>query len=196
MHNRIAWCATQNDSMIASTRKNLLTAFAALALPGAALAHNYTYVEGGFVDRDLEGADDSGFRIAGSGQVHRQLALIGEYTDTGDLEQTGLGLRVFGPLRPDVDWTAAATMEFLDTRFDDDTGYGLRGGLRWRFARAFELNPEIVHFDVFDEGFTSLRLAGLFDIDPNLAVQAALQGGDDDRIEAGIRYSFAPRARR
>lgn len=183
--------------MIASTRKTLVAAIAALALPalalpGVASAHSYNYIEGGFVDRDLEGVDDSGFRIAGSGQVHRQLALIGEYVDTGDLEQTSLGARVFGPLQRDLDWTAAATIEFVDAGRNDDTGYGLRGGLRWRFARAFELNPEIVHFDVFDEGFTSLRVAGLYSLDPNLAIQAALQGGDDDRFEAGIRYSFSP----
>ena len=170
---RTASCVQDDEfSMIASIRRILLAV--ALTVSGGALAHSYTYVEGGFVDRDIEGVDDSGFRIAGSGQVHRQLALIGEYTDTGDLEQTGLGLRVFGPLRPDLDWTAAATLEFVDVGYDDDTGYGLRGGLRWRFARAFELNPEIVHFDAFDDDFTSLRIAGLFSLDPNLAIQAAL----------------------
>ncbi|MES0872965.1 hypothetical protein [Sinimarinibacterium thermocellulolyticum] len=183
--------------MLASTRKTLKTVWLTLALPvlslpGAALAHSDNYIEGGFIDRDLEGRDDSGVRIAGSGQVHRQLALIGEYVDTGQLEQMGLGGRVFGPLQRDLDWTAAATIEFVDVGREDDTGYGLRGGLRWRFARAFELSPEIVHFDAFDEGFTSLRIAGSFAFDRNLAIQAALQGGDDDRIEAGIRYRFAP----
>ncbi len=188
--------AQTERTMNIRSRKTLVAAIAALALPGAALAHSYTYVEGGFVDRDNDFVDDSGFRIAGSGQIARQFALIGEYADTDRFEQLSVGGQFFGPINAEMDWTAGATIEFADVGFDDDTGYGLRGGLRWRFARAFELHPEIRHYDVFDNGETSLRVAGLFDIDPNLSIQAALQGGDDDRFEAGIRYSFAPGVRR
>ena len=99
---------------------------------------------------------------------------------------------MFAPINRDLDWTAGATLEFADAGRDDDTGFGLRGGLRWHFARAFELNPELRYVDVFDEDGVSLRLAGLFGVTPNLEIQAALQGGDDDRFEAGLRYNFMP----
>ncbi len=199
---RTTSCAIDDSIQImkSTARKTILAAAAAaFVLPGAASAFNYNYVEGGFVDREIGVLDDSGFRIAGSGQVARQVALIGEYVDTGDFEQLSLGARFFGPLRsvaPNLDWIAAATLEFSDTPVDDDTDFGLRGGVRWGFAQGFEFQPEIVYFRAFDDSFTSLRLAGLFNFQPNLGVQAAFQAGDDDRIEVGMRYSFGPTARR
>jgi hypothetical protein len=194
---RTTWCADKTKTMTYQARNTTAAALiAALALPGAALAHSYTYIEGGYLNRDNGVVDDSGFRIAGSGQIARQFALIGEYADTGRYEQFSFGGQFFAPINRDLDWTAGATLEFVDIGPRDDTGFGLRAGLRWRFAQAFEMHPEIRHVDVFDRGDTSLRLAGLFHFDPNLAIQAALQGGDDDRFEAGIRYSFAPGARR
>ncbi len=170
-------------------------AFAALALPGAALAMDYSYVEGGFIARDNGLADDSGLRIAGSGAVHPQVALIGEFTDTGDFEQFSGGAVYHAPLARGLDWLAGATLEHADAGRADDTGYGLRAGLRWQFAKAFELAPELRYVDLFDSGDTSLRIAGLFRVAPRLDLQAALQGGDDDRFEAGVRYSFGVAAR-
>jgi hypothetical protein len=175
---------------------------ALLAAPAAALAqpymqssaHSYTYVEGGYLNRDNDFVDEDGFRIAGSGAIARSLALIGEYDDTDDYEQLSAGAIVFAPISRDLDWLGGATIEFADSGRSDDTGFGLRGGLRYRFARAFELNPELRYVDVFEESGASLRLAGLFSVSPNVAVQAALQGGDDDRFEAGLRYNFVPTA--
>ncbi len=167
-----------------------LAAGTLLALPLTANAHNYTYVEGGYVSLDNDAADDSGFRIAGSGAIAPSIALIGEYADTGDFEQLSAGAIYHAPIDRSLDWFAGATIEMVDVPGDDDTGFGLRGGLRWSFAKAFELIPEIRYVDVFDEGFTSLRLGGLFRIAPRLDLQAALQAGDDDRFEAGLRYNF------
>lgn len=166
-----------------------------LALPAITAAHDYTYVEGGFVSRDNRRTDDSGFRIAASGAIADPVALIGEYVDTGDYEQFSGGAVFHAPIERDLHWFAGATIEQVDTGRADDTGFGLRGGLRWRFARVFELSPEIRHVDVFDRDETSLRLAGWFRFAPGLDLQAALQAGDDDRIEAGLRYNFAPARR-
>lgn len=178
-----------------SHRLLTLAAAALIAVPAAAFADDYTYIEGGFLNRDNGRTDDSGFRIAGSGSVAPAIALIGEYADTGDYEQFSAGAIYHAPIQRDLDWFAGATIEFADAGPVDDTGFGLRGGLRWHFARAFELSPEIRHVDVFDNGDTSLRLAGLFEIAPQLHLQAALQAGDDDRFEAGLRYTFMPRSR-
>ena len=168
--------------------KNTSVATLLLNHAAAMAKQSYTYVEGGFLSRDNDAVDESGFRIAGSGAVHRSIALIGEYADTDDFEQLSAGAMMFAPINRDLDWTAGATLEFADAGRDDDTGFGLRGGLRWHFARAFELNPELRYVDVFDEDGVSLRLAGLFGVTPNLEIQ----GGDDDRFEAGLRYNFMP----
>lgn len=181
---------TKNGTKAGVTRAILIAA-TLIALPGAATAFDYTWLEGGYLSRDNGRVDESGLRIAGSAAVAPAVALIGEYADTDDFEQFSAGAIYHAPIRPDLDWFAGGTLEFADAGRNDDTGYGLRGGLRWHFAKAFEMSPEIRHVELFDSGDTSLRLAGLFRVTPALDVQAALQGGDDDRFEAGVRYNFS-----
>lgn len=175
--------------------KNALTlaclATASLLTPVVANAHNYNYVEGGFIDRDLGRDDDSGLRIAGSADIARQFALFGEFSDVGDLEQLTFGGLFHQPLQRDLDWYGGVSLEMIDAGPADDTGIGLRAGLRWTAPDPrFELNPEIRHFEVFDDGVTSLRLAGYFAIANPFELQLAVQTGDDDRFEAGARYNF------
>lgn len=165
---------------------------AALLLPLAASAHNYTFVEGGYVSRDNGGAeDDSGVRIAGSGAVAPNLAVIGEYADTGDFEQLSGGLEFHTPLNPILDLTLGGTLESVEAGNADDTGYGLRAGLRWQVGNTpLELTPGVRHIDVFDNDATSMRLGALFAVTNALDLQGAIQGGDDDRVEMGVRYNF------
>ncbi|HEY0974175.1 MAG TPA: hypothetical protein VGE57_06750 [Solimonas sp.] len=166
---------------------------AALLLPLSAFAHNYTYIEGGYLNRDYGPQDDSGFRIAGSGSIADNFALIGEYSDVGDLDQVTAGVLFHTPLNNAIDLNLGATFEHVDAGVADDSGYGLRAGLRWQPMPKLEMNPEIRYVDVFDSSDTSLRLAGLYAISPEVDIQAALQGGDDDRVEVGLRYNFGPR---
>lgn len=164
---------------------------AALFVPAGASAHNYNFVEGGFIDRDLEQASDSGLRIAGSADIARNFALFGEFSDVGELEQLTFGGLFHQALQHDLDGYGGVSLEMVDAGRSDDTGIGLRAGLRWTAPDPrFELNPEIRHFDVFDEGVTSLRVAGYFAIARPFDLQLALQTGDDDRFEAGARYNF------
>jgi hypothetical protein len=153
-------------------------------------AHSYSYVEGGYISRDTEGVDDDGIRLGISGAVAPQFALIGEYANTGDYDQLSAGALFHTPVDRSLDVFGGATLEQADNGHDDDTGFGLRAGVRWSFARHFELSPEIRHTNLFDNSDTSMRLAGLFNFAPKLHAQAALQAGDDDRFEAGLRYDF------
>lgn len=180
---------------MAAARSTLIkTATAvALMLPAAAMAHNYTYLEGGFLDRDYGPEDDSGFRIAGSGSIADNVALFGEYADTGNVEQITAGVLYHMPLNKQVDLNLGASYEHIDVGPADDSGFGLRAGLRWQLTPYIEMNPEIRYIDAFNDSATSLRLAGLFAVTKELDIQAALQGGDDDRIEVGVRYNFGPR---
>lgn len=175
-------------------KRSALMALTAACLPLAAAAHNYTYLEGGFLHRDFGDEDDSGFRIAGSADVAPPFALFGEYGDTGPLEQFSAGGLFHMPINNALDFTAGASVEHADAGPVDDTGYGLRAGLRWQFAGTrLEVDPELRYVDVFGDDGTSLRVAGLFAVAQNVDLQGAVQGGDDDRFELGLRYNFGPR---
>lgn len=180
--------------MSRNPRLKLLAAVAALAaLPTLAAAHNYTYVEGGYLNVDTGDDDESGFRLAGSGDVHPNLALIGEYAQVDEADLFSAGALFHTPLNRNFDWTAGATYEHVDTDAVEDGGYGLRTGLRWQTSDArFELAPEVRYVDIEDDA-TSLRLGALYTLTSALDLQGAVQGGDDDRYELGLRYNIGPR---
>lgn len=170
-----------------------------LLLPAAAAAHNYSYVEGGFVNQDQgrrSPGDESGFRIAGSLDLAPPLALIGEFVDTGDFFQLGGGLLFHTPLSKVLDLNAGATLEHMDTGRNDDLGVGVRGGVRWlalpspRNFERLEATAEVRHLFIFSDSVTSLRAGALYRIAHNLDAQGAVQAGDDDRVEVGLRYNF------
>lgn len=163
----------------------------ASALPAVVSAHNYNYVEGGYISRDLGVEDDSGLRIAGSAEIAPAFAIFGEFSDVGELDQLSVGGLYHQPLQRGLDWMAGVSLESVDAGSNDDTGLGLRAGLRWTAPDPrFEVAPEIRYFDAFDDANTSLRVAGLFAITRPFQLHAALQMGDDDRLEAGARYNF------
>ncbi len=173
-----------------------------LLLPATVLAeHDYNYVEGGFVNVDYARSDDSGLRLAGSAELAAPFAVIGEYADTGDFSHLTGGLLFHSPLDEVLDFTGAVTLDRVDIGRSDDLGVGLRGGLRWlALTRAqnpgrLEVGAELRHIFVFSDSLTSLRGSALFRIADAVDAQGALQLGDDDRIELGLRYYFASRAR-
>lgn len=163
-----------------------------LLLSAAASAHQYTWVDGGVLDRD--GDDDMGIRMAGSAAVSQPVALFGEVVDTGPYSQLSAGAMFHTPLDSAVDFTMGGSLEAVDTGRRDDTGLGARIGLRWAVpaTRGFELNPELRHVMVFDSSITSVRANALLALTQAFHLQGALQAGDDDRIEIGMRYSFLP----
>lgn len=171
-----------------------------LLLPAIASAFEYSHVEGGFVSHDRgprTAGDDSGFRLAGSLDLMRApLALIGEYLDTGDFSQLSAGLIFHTPLNRVMDLNAGVTLEHVDTGRDDDLGMGLRGGVRWlilpgpRNFERLEAGAELRQLFVFSDSSTSLRASALYRIADQLDAQAAVQAGDDDRVEVGLRYNF------
>lgn len=169
------------------SRKACLLLAAALPL-GAAHAHNYSYIEGGYIERE----DNGGLRLAASLALDPRLAAFGEISDTDPVQTLSAGLMLHQPVNPQVDWTAGLSLETVDVGRRDDTGLGVRAGLRWRVPASplVELNPEIRHRDVFDRGQTSLRVAALLALSAPWQLQIALQGGDEDSLSAGVRYHF------
>lgn len=182
------------------SRGRAVGALLVLLFSAAASAHDYSFVEGGFVNQDQgrrSRGDADGFRIAGSLDLGRPLALIGEYVDTGEFGHLSGGLLFHTPLSNVLDLNAGATLEHMDTGRDDDLGVGLRGGVRWlvlpgpRIFERLEAAAELRHLFIFSDSLTSLRASALFRIADNLDAQGAVQAGDDDRIEAGLRYTFS-----
>ncbi len=184
--------------MIRFKVRNTLAAVSTVAFliaAPAASAFDYTYVEGGYGDIDIDGYDDSGFRLAGSYNFAPQAALIAEYADWGDLSQMSIGAVYHMALQKNIDFFGGGTFERVDYSGDfgddDDTGFGLRAGLRWQIPNLpVQLIPEVRYLDVADDSLTSFRVGGLFDLAPHLQLAGALQTGDDDRIELGARYNF------
>jgi hypothetical protein len=167
---------------------------ALLMVPSVAPAHNYTFLEGNAVRRDVGPEEDVGVRLSGSMDVTYPVALFGEYISADEYDQFSTGGLFHTALNHVLDLNLGASLESVDDGRRDDTGLGLRGGVRWQaIPTRLEVNPEIRHVDVFDTVNTNLRVTGLYFMDRHLDLLGVVQGGDDDRIEAGIRYNFGPR---
>ncbi|NGY06957.1 hypothetical protein [Solimonas terrae] len=180
-----------------ATRSHLLKAGAAALLlaPALAFAHNYNYLEGGYVHRDQAG-DEDGFRANGSFDVLSPVAVFGEYDDVGHFEQLSVGGLWHTPLTRNVDLDLGGSYEHYDYNHGgSDSGFGLRGGVRWMVPNTrLELDPGLRYVDLgHGHSDTSARLDGLYQLTAALDLQAAVQSGDDDRFEAGVRYNFGPR---
>jgi len=174
---------------------SLAVSAAALLVPIAAGAHNYTNLEGGFVNREIPAEPrDSGFRVAGEANVASPLALFGEYADTGPFDQLSAGALFHTPISPTVDFDAGPSVEHADNSRRDDTGFGARAGVRWQLANAqLELAPEVRYVNVLDENGASARLGALYRLTHSFDLSAAGQVGEENRVEAGLRYNFGPR---
>ena len=162
-----------------------------LLASGPALAGHYDYVEGGFIDVDRGNDSDAGARIAGSVDVAPAFALFGEFSDTGPVEVLSGGGLYHQPIARQLDLVLGGSMEAVEVGNADDVGFGVRGGLRWWLPNApIEINPELRVVNVFDRTDTSLRVAGLLEFTPQVMIQSAVQAGDEDRLELGLRYRF------
>lgn len=175
--------------ILSSTCAAAVLAFS--AAPGiAGAAASYNYVEGGFLFRDSYGNDDAGGRVAALFSITQPLALYGEFSSNDDLDQFSVGAIFHQPINSELDWFAGGGLEYVDVGPFDDFGYGLRGGLRWTPLKAFEVTPEIRYFDAVGDGQVSFRVGGTYAFSPPFALTGAVQGGDDDRVEIGVRWNF------
>ncbi|WP_028079856.1 porin [Solimonas soli] len=167
-----------------------------LLAPGLALAHNYNYLEGGYLHRDQAG-DEDGFRVAGSFDILSPIAVFAEYGDVDNFSQLSIGGLWHTPLTRDLDLNLGASLEQFDhDHGGDDTGFGLRAGLRWAVPNTrLELNPELRYVDIDNDKAdgVSLRLGALYALTPALDLEGGVQGGEDDRFDVGLRYNFGPR---
>jgi hypothetical protein len=172
---------------------------------------SYTYLEAGAARYDVENVADEadvyygrvslgllGF-LYGFGQ-YTNLALDFENRDT-DLIELGVGAH-FG-LMPNLDLFAEVGWLYTDISSDlgdnDDTGYGVEGGVRWMVlpwpSGGLELGGSLGYFDldgVSDEDRPFFWTAGArVHFLEALSVGAAYEKiEDDDQVVVNVRWSF------
>ncbi|MFT4047588.1 MAG: hypothetical protein QM661_12960 [Solimonas sp.] len=173
-----------------------LGAAALLLAPGLALAYDYNDLEGGYLHRDQAG-DESGLRIGGSFDVLSPVAIFAEYDDVDEFSQLSVGGLYHTPLTRDIDLNLGVSIEQFDhDRGGDDTGFGLRGGIRWTVPNTrLELDPELRYVDIDHDKAdgVSVRLGALYPLTGVLDLQGGVQTGQDDRFDLGVCYNFGPR---
>ncbi|HEU4620541.1 MAG TPA: outer membrane beta-barrel protein [Gammaproteobacteria bacterium] len=168
-------------------------AFAALAPHAAAAqAFDYTYVEGAYLNRELDVGprtlDGDGLGITGSLALGDKYYVFADYGSSSfdlDVDTSGydLGVGRRWPLQQKLD--AFVDLAFVharvETRFGnaDDDGYGVDAGLRSRVADKVELQGAISYVDLSDSD-TSLSIAGRYYLTSTVAVGAGYVFNNDD----------------
>jgi len=170
-------------------------AIASLALaPAAVLAASpeYTYIEGSYVNIDIDGIDDGdGFGIGGSAEVGENIFIFANYATVGfsfgvdfDTIEAGIGYKSAISDTTDVNVSIAYVNAEVDAgvfgSFDDD-GYGLDVSLRSMVSNEFELNGGIAYVDFGGSGGddTSFHVGGVYSFNDSFAVTGDISIGED-----------------
>lgn len=170
-------------------------AIASLALaPAAVLADSpeYTYIEGAYVNIDIDGIDDGdGFGIGGSAEVGENIFIFANYATVGfsfgvdfDTIEAGIGYKSAISDTTDVNVSIAYVNAEVDAgvfgSFDDD-GYGLDVSLRSMVSNEFELNGGIAYVDFGGSGGddTSFHVGGVYSFNDSFAVTGDISVGED-----------------
>lgn len=190
--------------------RTITAALISLALSGAGTAaaqsseFRYTWLEGGYVNADLDSpsADGDGLFLGGSLLVAELLVLSADFdyidfTRGIDTRMLELGVGIPFPVRPGFD--AIVRGGYVDGKvevgsFDaDNDGWFVGLGGRWMATETVELNGEVLYrdLDVWDDDVV-FRVGGLVNVRPDLAVLGGVEFADETTaLEIGFRYYFA-----
>lgn len=181
--------------------KMLAAMFVLCCLPVTALAVSplYSYVEGGFVQADPDGAGSmNGFSLGGSFAFNEQFHGIVEYADVSDspldFSQTRLAVGYSYPVTSGSDLVVRAgyVHENVDIGVLDasDNGWMAQVGVRSMVTDVFELDGFLTHLNASSSD-TGIGLAGRYYFSYSLSVGADVEFFDDfTRYRALVRYSF------
>lgn len=173
----------------------------AMAAPGAALAEfNYDFLEGSFVDVEIDdtSVDGDGIRLEGSAEVGETYFIRAEYEDydfdfniDGSIFEIGGGY--FHTLNETLDFVAVGQYVQVEVNDVDDDGLGIGGGVRTRFGDSIEADAVLHWVDLDDSGSdTYVDLRGRYYFNEQFAVTLKFELGSDsfDTMGIGVRYNF------
>ena len=169
-------------------------AIASLALaPAAVLADSpdYTYIEGSYVNIDIDGIDDGdGFGIGGSAEVGENIFIFADYATVGfsfgvDFSTITAGIGYKSAISDTTD--VNVSIAYVNAEVDagafgsiDDDGYGLDVSLRSMVSSEFELNGGISYVDFGNGGDdTAFHVGGVYSFNDSFAVTGDISFGED-----------------
>ena len=183
--------------------KRSMTLLSLMALPVTVLADgfDYTYVEAGFVNSEIDvgpfDVDGDGFGLSGSFALSDSIHLIGSYSDqdydfgvSADTLKLGGGFNT--SLNSDLDFVAQ--LAYYDVEVSsgfgnaDDDGLGVGAGIRARPAPDLELDAGLTYVDL-DDSDTVINLGIRYYFSDTFALAGGLV--DDD---SGLSWSIGVRA--
>ncbi|MHA7833105.1 MAG: outer membrane beta-barrel protein [Algiphilus sp.] len=185
------------------------------AAPAFAATDSIGHIDGYYIpsaDIELGGGEDDGdgFGVKGRAQFADQLFLTGEYQaveyDDSELEFDQLrgGVGFFAPLGPDVQWNARAELVRVELSVpgagsDDETGFGVHGGLEAMLTPRFSVHGSIGYLSVDDADGPEFLVGGRFMASQNVSIFADYRMSrfedddtdldvDDIRVGAGFHF--------
>lgn len=184
--------------------KRLLPLVLLAGAPGFAAAQDfdYAFVDIGFVDTEIDvgpfDLDGDGFAIAGSYPIADNLFVIGGYSDQdydfgvdGSVLNAGIGFNT--GLGDNLDFVA--DISYLDSEVgnQDESGYGIRAGVRGRVRPDLELEGGLTLVDL-DDSDTGFRGVARYYFSDMFAVSGTLADSDDGTsLTIGVRIEFGDR---
>jgi hypothetical protein len=188
-------------------QRRILSVLAALAatLPFASEADtmDYSYVELGFVDSELDepNVDGDGFALRGSLEFHPSFFAFVELEDLGydlgiDITSIAVGAGGHYPLNEKVDLVGRfgiVKYELDADRFDaegDADGFTLGARVRGEVLPRLELEGGFDYVDIDTGDDTSVVVEGRYFILENVSGGLRLEFGDEDSMGIAARLTF------
>jgi hypothetical protein len=174
---------------------------AALPLATQADTMDYSFVELGYVDAEIDdpNVDGDGFALRGSLAFNPNFFGYAEMEDIGydrNVDVTTLQVGVGGryPLGQKLDLVGRVGLVRMDVDTpigeDDEDGFTLGARLRGEVAQRFELEGGFDYIDVDSGDDTSIVLEGRYFFVPNVSGGLRLEFGDRDAIGLAARLTF------
>lgn len=167
---------------------------------------NYTFIELGYGQGDIEDLDGDGYQVGGSVAISNNFHLIANHTnqelDDFDVDATAqrLGVGFNTPLADSLDLVLGVS--WVNSEIDagvlgssDDDGYGLSAGVRTWVADSLELNAGLDYIDLGGEDGddVAVRAGLMYNLTSNVAIglNGAWTDDPDSAIYAlGVRFYF------
>lgn len=183
-----------------------LIGIAALPLAAQADGFDYTFVEAGILNTEIDAGvfdvDGDGFGIGGSFAIDDNIHVLASYSDEDydlgiDGNTLAIGAGFNTSLNADLD--LVAHVSYVNAELEagalsvDEDGYSLGAGIRARTGDNVELEAGLDYVDL-DDSDTVLKVGGRYYFNDSFAVGASFADTDDGlRWTIGVRAEFGNR---